>query len=390
MNKTLLAVLPWFMVPAAAFSQNLQSKMVKHDVSIVSIRILDETTKSILELPGKIGYGAALTPWVTVRNLGTFTETFSVTFTIGTTYWTAYTQTRNKTLEPNAVDSVTFPTWTAYQRGTHTVRCSVALPGDENPSNNVLSNSVACPIPGSSTSQSEIGIKIEQIVNLFLAFGGESSDFTALTTPGDYFVVSHHVATPSGLARCVFGGIEITPKKAGSGIRVTLAMSSQSYNAQYTGPDGAWDVEEQSSSKAKGYELSVSATLRESRFCGIFGVTLLPNESIEYSGYRFAKYARWSGRRGWTTDNIEEWTEYHSSISGVGLSFGGEFRLIPHLSLGFDIRVVFASEQGTGSFRTKIDHDLDAFDSDTRDRVNIDESLTLSFCRAYISFNLRR
>jgi hypothetical protein len=49
---------------------------------------------------------------------------------------------RYKTLIPNQSDTVNFPAWTANPIGTHLVKCSTALVGDRDPSNDALIDSV--------------------------------------------------------------------------------------------------------------------------------------------------------------------------------------------------------------------------------------------------------
>jgi len=104
----------------------------------VTVRVRDIGVIQIVAPTGVVDSGATIVPQARVQNYGNTTETFPVTFRIGT----FYTQTRNKTLSAGVTDTVNFPAWTAVQPGTHTTKCSTALTGDMNPSNDFLADSV--------------------------------------------------------------------------------------------------------------------------------------------------------------------------------------------------------------------------------------------------------
>ncbi|MCX7837319.1 MAG: T9SS type A sorting domain-containing protein [candidate division WOR-3 bacterium] len=83
-----------------------------------------------------IDSGTVVTPRAMVRNFGNVTASFPTIFRIGTFY--NDTQYVNN-LNPGDSIEVSFTPWTALQRGTHTIRCSTALTGDMNPTNNARS-----------------------------------------------------------------------------------------------------------------------------------------------------------------------------------------------------------------------------------------------------------
>jgi len=80
----------------------------------------------------------AVGPKAIVRNFGTASETFPVVFNIGA----FYSDTVNKTLVPEAIDTVAFESWSASPLGTHIIECYTALAGDENSGDDTLIRSV--------------------------------------------------------------------------------------------------------------------------------------------------------------------------------------------------------------------------------------------------------
>ncbi|TKJ41183.1 hypothetical protein CEE37_05830 [candidate division LCP-89 bacterium B3_LCP] len=89
---------------------------------------IDAAVTDLIAPLGEVVEDTTITPSAEVRNLGLYTETFPVHFTIGTDY----EETIEVTLDPNEVDTLDFPAWTATIQGTHVVACSTALVGDEN------------------------------------------------------------------------------------------------------------------------------------------------------------------------------------------------------------------------------------------------------------------
>lgn len=118
-----------------------------HDVSVTSI-----VTPS-----GIIDSGAVVTPRAAVKNTGAFTDTFPVIFKIGSFY--ADTQSVAGLAPESSVD-VHFAVWTALQRGTNITRCTTALVGDSNPSNDSRTSSVTVRVrdAGVSSIIAPIGI----------------------------------------------------------------------------------------------------------------------------------------------------------------------------------------------------------------------------------------
>jgi hypothetical protein len=91
-----------------------------HDVGTVGITA-----------PGSLHEGDTIAPQATVRNWGSFAETFPVIFRLGAAYADTTTVTG---LLPDSQAIVRFAPWTAVL-GSHAVSCSTMLAGDMNPSN---------------------------------------------------------------------------------------------------------------------------------------------------------------------------------------------------------------------------------------------------------------
>ncbi len=110
----------------------------KTDSVIVTVR--DVGVIALLGPTGTIDSGTVITPACTVYNFGITTETYPVRMRIGAFYNQTATITDHT---PGTKVYVTFPTWTANQRGAHVAKCSTALTGDANPTNNSITGSVA-------------------------------------------------------------------------------------------------------------------------------------------------------------------------------------------------------------------------------------------------------
>lgn len=93
----------------------------------VFVRYRDAGVVSI-SVPANVDSGVSVAPLATVRNYGNTNETFNVRLVIT---GTGYNQTRAKTLAAGAQDTVNFPNWIALERGSHTVRCSTQMTGDQ-------------------------------------------------------------------------------------------------------------------------------------------------------------------------------------------------------------------------------------------------------------------
>ncbi|HTW91197.1 MAG TPA: FlgD immunoglobulin-like domain containing protein [bacterium] len=88
---------------------------------------------------GIVDSGAVIAPQAEVRNFGTDTITFKAIFKIGATYTDTQQVTNLPSLESTLV---TFKNWTASPLGTLMTRCSTALTGDSNATNDRHSDSV--------------------------------------------------------------------------------------------------------------------------------------------------------------------------------------------------------------------------------------------------------
>jgi hypothetical protein len=76
---------------------------------------------------GTVDSGATVAPACSVHNYGSAASTYTVRMKIGSAYSQVLTVTNQI---PGASTYLTFPNWTALQRGTNTVSCSTELSGD--------------------------------------------------------------------------------------------------------------------------------------------------------------------------------------------------------------------------------------------------------------------
>ncbi len=109
------------------------------DSSKVILISYDVAVTQIISPTGIIDSGAVITPQAKIKNFGIYPANFSATFRIGT----FYNQTVNyNNLPPGDSVVLNFPNWQANQRGSHTVKCTVAYTNDQIPENNSLTDSV--------------------------------------------------------------------------------------------------------------------------------------------------------------------------------------------------------------------------------------------------------
>jgi len=113
----------------------------ENDTVVDSVRVVarvDAGVTTILVPTGTVDSGAVVVPCARVVNNSVSPKLVPVSMTIGS----FYTAARDKFLLPGQEDTVTFVEWEASQLGTHPVRCSTALAGDEDPSNDTLGTAV--------------------------------------------------------------------------------------------------------------------------------------------------------------------------------------------------------------------------------------------------------
>jgi hypothetical protein len=111
------------------YEDSSEVRLIAYDVGVIQI----------ISPTGIIDSGATITPQARVKNFGIYPASFTATFKIGTFY--------NQTISYNNLlpgDSVvlSFNPWQAIQRGSHLVKCTVALNNDEVPDNNSLTDTV--------------------------------------------------------------------------------------------------------------------------------------------------------------------------------------------------------------------------------------------------------
>ncbi len=122
-----------------------------HDVGVVEI----------ISPIGEIDSGEITIPRASVQNFGTVSEYFLVRFTIGD----FYTAETIAFLEVGGMDTVSFPEWLAQPTGLHLVKCTTALSGDNDPTNDCLSDSVRV-LPPSGKKEN----KLKSISKSLLSF----------------------------------------------------------------------------------------------------------------------------------------------------------------------------------------------------------------------------
>ncbi len=96
-------------------------------IGSVDVRVRDVGCVVLLAPVGVIDSGTSVTPACSVASFGNGPETYTVRMRIGT----GYNQTTTVTNHPAGTRRlVTFPAWTAVERGSHAVSCSTELSGD--------------------------------------------------------------------------------------------------------------------------------------------------------------------------------------------------------------------------------------------------------------------
>ena len=110
----------------------------KVNITVQPVIANDVAVTQIIAPTGTVDSGTVIIPVARVQNLGNALADFPVTFRIGS----SYSQTRQKQLAIGQIDTVGFPAWTASPNGTHIVKCTTALAGDNNPFNDFKIDSV--------------------------------------------------------------------------------------------------------------------------------------------------------------------------------------------------------------------------------------------------------
>jgi hypothetical protein len=100
---------------------------------------LDVGPIAIQSPPGVVDSGISYVPRAVVRNFGvTSGSIVQVTMNIGS----GYSQTVQETLVSVPLDTVEFPAWTAEPVGSISITCFTSLPGDEDPANDTIRDSI--------------------------------------------------------------------------------------------------------------------------------------------------------------------------------------------------------------------------------------------------------
>jgi|GEM_PF-1218580 len=105
------------------------------------VAVIDAGAVRVTEPSGSVPLdsGTTVSPKLMVKNYGNATTSVTARFKIGAFYSATNTLSN---LAPGDSGVVSFSTWTVRERGTHTIRCSTMVTGDQNPSNDTCSGSV--------------------------------------------------------------------------------------------------------------------------------------------------------------------------------------------------------------------------------------------------------
>jgi hypothetical protein len=116
-----------------------QSAMV-----LVTRPVRDVGVLQIIQPVDTVDTGAIVVPTAAVRNFGELEETFPVRFSIGS----FYTADTSVTIGAGVTDTVSFRAWVVVEIGTHVVRCSTMLDGDQDNANDLALDTVVVPSVG--------------------------------------------------------------------------------------------------------------------------------------------------------------------------------------------------------------------------------------------------
>jgi hypothetical protein len=123
-------------------------------------RLHDVGAFAILAPTGRPDSGTVITPQAVVTNYGAFQEDFVVHFWIDG----GYTDAAVETLAVGQTDTVSFRNWVAHPVGTLAVRCSTALPGDADPTNNSVDDTVEVrPLVGISEQGMPLALQLVSV-----------------------------------------------------------------------------------------------------------------------------------------------------------------------------------------------------------------------------------
>jgi len=188
----------------------------------VQVAVIDVGVTGITAPVDTVDSGQVIPPQVVLTNTGTDPEGFWTGISIGTRYSAA----ESTDLAPGATQPLTFPSWTAEERGLLAVRCSTMLSGDLIPANDLITGWVYVRVrdaaavqviaPTGTMESSAVVTPRALVANLGtetetfdarLSIGADYSDDSALTlAPGatDTAWFDTWVASPLGwlMVRC--------------------------------------------------------------------------------------------------------------------------------------------------------------------------------------------
>lgn len=115
----------------------------------VSVRVRDIGITAIEVPPDTVDTAAMVFPKVRLRNYGTTSEQVRGIFRIP---GDGYFRSGQKSIEPGAETTLTFPYWKTRTPGTHLACCTLQIAGDVNPANNAMSKYVTV-FPGAGIEE---------------------------------------------------------------------------------------------------------------------------------------------------------------------------------------------------------------------------------------------
>lgn len=184
------------LLPAAILAAQTGTAAALRDVGVVEIGAPR----------GTIDSGAIVTPWVIVSNLGSEEVEFPVALRIGGLYGVSV----QETLPAGRIDTVRFPVWIASPPGQFQVTSFTVLAGDENRTNDTLSQVVRVVPPVSH----DVGTEVIAAPGGYVPIGDSVIPRAMIRNYGDGFEIDFNVRFRVGAGYDRVGTIDSLPPGA--------------------------------------------------------------------------------------------------------------------------------------------------------------------------------
>ena len=136
---------PYAVVCSTELTGDVQAANDQQSGMVVVVRpVRDVGVLEIIQPVDTVDTGATVVPTAVVQNLGVLEETFPVRFSIGS----FYTADTSVTVGAGVIDTVSFRAWQVVEIGTHAVRCSTMLDGDQDNTHDLAVDTVVVPSVG--------------------------------------------------------------------------------------------------------------------------------------------------------------------------------------------------------------------------------------------------